>query len=202
MSNDVVTYQGGGAVVPSGDHSSPGAGVITHAISNEVTLSNEDNFAIDQFGRLAAGHGLDRGGATKAAREYYTGVLREQKRQDENHRKQIRDQFTKEWGANYGANVKRIRSFIDSLPLSVQDVLWEGRTQDGALGLNDPSVLRWLLRLSHPAGAYQPGRHGVSGVEQEIADMRKLMQNPQSEYWKGPNAEKIQARYRDLLSMR
>ena len=36
-------------------------------------------------------------------------------------------------------------------------------------------------------------------IEAELTDMRKLMADPNSKYYKGPEAEKLQARYRDLI---
>jgi hypothetical protein len=120
--------------------------------------------------------------------------MRDLKRQDEQHRKEIRAQFTKEWGANYGANVRRIRAFVDSLPISVQDVLWDARTADNALALNDPSVLRWLLRLSQPAGSYAP----AGGVD-EIKQIEHIMRTDRRRYNRD---EEMQQRYRDLISMR
>lgn len=191
MSNDVVTYSGGAAV----PYVEPSDGVITNApFSGEVTISKEDSFAIDQFSRVALGHGLDRNDAKAAAREYYTRLMREQNRQDEQHRKEIRSQMQREWGGLYGANVKRIRAFVDSLPLSLQDVIWEGRTTDGVLGLNDPSVLRWLLRLSQPAGSYQG-----SGGNAEIQQIEQIMRKDRQRYNRD---ERMQERYRELLSQR
>jgi hypothetical protein len=58
-------------------------------------------------------------------------------------------------------------------------------------------------RKLNPAAHLIPaGAEGVQGLEDEIAKWDKQMADKNSEYWKGPNAEKIQARYRDLVKAR
>lgn len=170
-------------------------GVVTHA-TNAPAITSEDRAIIADAGNVFAAHGLDKKRSMQAAEAWYADHMASLARGDDSDRKQVRSQMQKEWGANYGGNVKRIRSFIETLPLSVQDILWEGRTADNTLALNDPSVLRWLLRLTQPAGAY-PGN-----ADAEKREIEALMRKPGSRYWKGPEAESIQARYRELLSGR
>lgn len=191
MSN-VAVYDGGAAAPYVGESD----GVVTHSGVASPTITSEDRAIIAEAGNVFAAHGLDKQRSMQAAEKFYGDLMANQARGDDNDRKQVRTQMQKEWGGNYGANVKRIKSFIDTLPLSVQDVLWEGRTADNTLALNDVSVLRWLLRLSQPAGAY-PGN-----ADAEKREIEALMRKPGSRYWKGPEAESIQARYRELISSR
>lgn len=189
MSN--VTVYDGGAVAPYVDGGSDG--VVTHGNVSPPTITSEDRQILQNVGAVFAAHGLDRERATSAASQFYAELLADQAKGDEKDRKEVRAQMQREWGQSYGANVKRIKSFIDTLPMSVQDILWEARVADSTLALNDPSVLRWLLRLSQPAGAY-PGN-----VDAEKREIEALMRNRSSKYWRGPEAETIQARYRELL---
>ena len=190
--SDVTVYQGGGSVTPY--EGSGSDGVVTHATGSSVTITNEDRQVLQAVGEVFASHGLDRQRSVKAAEMFYAELLSDQAKGDDNDRKQVRAQMQKEWRESYGANVKRIKSFLETLPQSVQDVLWDGRTLDNTLALNDPSVLRWLLRLTQPAGAY-PGNS-----EREKREIEALMKKPGSRYWKGPEAEFLQARYRELVS--
>lgn len=191
MSNGMTVYDGG-AVAPYVGQSD---GVVTHAL-NSPAITTEDRALIAQAGEVFAAHGLDKSRSMQAAQAWYVEHMANLARGDDNDRKQVRTQMQREWGAQYGANVKRIKAFIDTLPMSLQDVMWDGRTEDGTLALNDPSVLRWLLRLTQPAGAY-PGN-----TDAEKREIEQLMRKPGSRYWKGSEAESLQARYREIVSGR
>jgi len=194
MSNDVVAYSGSAVAPYVGSDDALNVPALGRDGSRQIAITDQDEFAIDQFSRLAVGHGLNRDGAKAAAREYYTGLMREERRQDEQHRKEARAQMSREWGSAYSTNVKRIRAFVDSLPISVQDVLWDARTADNVLALNDPSVLRWLLRLSQPAGSYQGG-----GSVDELKEIEHIMRTDRRRYNRDVG---MQQRYLELVSMR
>lgn len=188
MSN--VTAYNGGAVAP---YVGQEDGAVTHAL-NSPAITSEDRAIIADAGNVFAAHGLDRQRSMQAAEAWYADHLASLARGDDADRKEVRTQMQREWSANYGANVKKIKAFVESLPLSLQDVLWEGRTGAGTLALNDPSVLRWLLRLSQPAGAY------TGNADAEKREIEALMRKPGSRYWRGPEAESLQARYREIVS--
>ena len=188
MTNGVTVYEDGEITPYVGESD----GVVTHAM-NSPTISNEDRALITSAGETFAAYGLDRQRSMQAAERFYSELMANQARGDDNDRKRVRAQMQGEWGASYSSNVRRIRNFIDTLPASVQDVLWDGRTIDATLALNDPSVLRWLLRLSQPAGAYR------GNDDHERREIEALMRKPGSRYWRGPDAERMQARYREIV---
>lgn len=188
MSN--VTVYNGGSVAP---YVGQEDGAVTHALTRPA-ITTEDRAIIASAGDTFAAHGLDRKRSMQAAEAWYSAHLASLARGDDNDRKQVRTQMQREWSASYNGNVRRIKTFIESLPQSVQAVLWEGRTDAGTLALNDPSVLRWLLRLSQPAGAY------TGNTDAEKREIEALMRKPGSRYWRGPEAESLQARYRELVS--
>jgi hypothetical protein len=189
MSTGVTVYDGG-ADTPFVDGSD---GVITHGNLSPPTITSEDRQALQNAGAVFASHGLDAQRSIKAAEQFYGELLADQARGDEKDRREIRAQMQGEWGQHYGASVKRIKTFIDTLPMSVQDVLWEGRTAANTLALNDPSVLRWLLRLSQPAGAY-PSQN----VDAERNQILHVMRTDRTRYNRD---EAMQQRLRELNAM-
>lgn len=193
MTNSVTTYDGGSVTTYVGESD----GVVTHSGVSSPAITSEDRGLIADAGKVFAAHGLDKQRSMQAAEKFYGDLMASQARADDNDRKEIRGLMQREWGQNYGANVKRIKAFIETLPLSVQDVLWEGRTADNTLALNDTSVLRWLLRLSQPAGSY-PSQN----ADAEKREIEAMMRKPGSRYWKGAEAESLQARYREIVSGR
>lgn len=189
MSNGMTVYDGG-AVAPYVGESD---GAVTHAL-NSPAVTSEDRAIIADAGNVFAAHGLDRQKSMQAAEKWYAAHLASLARGDDNDRKEVRSQMQREWGANYGANVKRIKAFIDTLPLSLQDVLWEGRTGDNTLALNDPSVLRWLLRLTQPAGGYPS-----QSVDAEINEILNVMRKDRTRYNRDTG---MQQRLRQLNAMK
>lgn len=190
MSNSMTTYDGG-AVAPYVGESD---GVVTHGGVASPAITSDDRAVIADAGNVFAAHGLDRSRSMKAAEAWYSQHMASIARSDDKDRNEIRAQMQKEWGQSYGSNVKKIKAFVESLPLSVQDVLWEGRTGASALALNDPSVLRWLLRLSQPAGAY-----GGQNIDAEINEILNVMRKDRTRYNRDAG---MQQRLRELNAMK
>ena len=74
---------------------------------------------------------------------------------------------------------------------------------DGTLLGDSPNFARWVVSLGremNPIGSVVPGSgtNAVQAVESEMAEIRKLMGDTNSEYWKGPKAAKMQDRYLEL----
>ena len=69
-----------------------------------------------------------------------------------------------------------------------------------------PDAWKWLVQMEreiNPAATVVPGATGDPGksVEGELIELKKEMANTNGPYWKGPEAEKKQARYRQLLDV-
>lgn len=109
-----------------------------------------------------------------------------------------------EWGAEYQANLNLVKGFIATAPEAVQGQILNARLADGTPLASHPDVLRWFAgnaRTLNPMGTIVPGSADPTGaVETELAGLKKMMGDDTSEYWKGPNADKNQARYRELLT--
>jgi hypothetical protein len=112
----------------------------------------------------------------------------------------------KDWGSEYKLNINLITGLLDTAPAGVKDQIMGGRLADGTKIGNDPATLRWLASLSreiNPMATVVPGSgvNAAQAIENEMQGMQKMMGDPTSEYWKGPKAEAMQQRYRDLLTV-
>lgn len=104
-----------------------------------------------------------------------------------------------EWGSQYEANVTLCTRYLDALPPAVQMAFENARLDDGTKVLNTPSVLRWLTQQARGATRTQPSRSVLSNASSEKREIEALMAKPGSRYWRGPDAEHLQARYREIL---
>lgn len=112
-----------------------------------------------------------------------------------------------DWGQDFRLNKNLITGLLDTAPAGVKDNLMGGRLADGKPFMSDPATLKFLIGLAreiNPVSTVVPnaGANMASAVEDEIAAWEGKMGNRSSDYWKGPNAEKNQARYRELVTYR
>lgn len=132
-------------------------------------------------------------------------AVAEQSARDEETRMSAEDELRAEYGPDYRRNVSIANQLLDGAPEGVKDRLLAARGPDGTPLGNDPALIRWLVGVSrelNPITTVVPGSgtNAVQAVESEIAEMRKMMGDRTSEYWKGPKASQLQARYRDLTT--
>lgn len=124
---------------------------------------------------------------------------------DEQVRRECEDTLRQEFGAEYRRNLAVANELLSGAPEGVKDALLSARAADGTPLGNDPNLIRWLVGLSreiNPIGTVVPGSGGnaVQAVQSELDSLKQMMGDHNSEYWKGPKAEKNQARYRELLT--
>jgi hypothetical protein len=103
-----------------------------------------------------------------------------------------------EWGDEAASNLRVLRSYVDSLPAAEREALMHKELPDGRLALNDPATVQALVRKARaapPALVEAAKKHGGD----DLAALREMMKNRSGPYWKGRDAERLQARYRDLL---
>jgi hypothetical protein len=99
-----------------------------------------------------------------------------------------------------------IDGLLTQIPEDGKNLLMGARLADGTPLGSNPKIQRWLANLArevNPVATIIPGSgtNSAQALESELANIQKLMGDKTSEYWKGPNAEKMQARYRDLLNV-
>lgn len=125
---------------------------------------------------------------------------------DVDHKTEVDQQMIDEWGGDYKANVNAIKGLLAQAPQEAAAALMSARTQDGRALANYPSVIRWLAGLAreiNPVATLVPGAADQGkAVSDEIASIEAKMGDRNSEYWKGPKAANLQARYRELITAR
>lgn len=108
-----------------------------------------------------------------------------------------------EWGGDFTPNLNLIKNFIATAPADAQEGILNARMPDGRPLMSHPGALRWLAtsaRQLNPVATIVPGAADPSAaISTELATLKGLMGDKNSAYWKGPDADKNQARYRALL---
>lgn len=176
-------------------------------LADGLVIGDDDKPIIDGF--LEAAHGANMSPANaKAAVEWYYGNQEKQAEarhdQDETIRTETEDTLRAEWGDEYRANVNRIDGLLDMAPEDVKDNIMNARFPDGTPLASDPGALKFLIDMAlqvNPATTLVPGAgDNINGaIADEITEIESKMAIKTSEYWKGPKAEKMQARYRELI---
>lgn len=124
--------------------------------------------------------------------------------QDKAWRQETEDALRAEWGNDYRSNVTRLGTYLDSMG-ELGAALKGARLADGRPLFAHPEAARYFMSVVNefePTVSLVPGAGGnqVQAIDDEIGTLRKMMGDKNSEYWKGANAEKNQARYRQLLA--
>lgn len=119
-------------------------------------------------------------------------------------KRETEDALRQEWGPDYRRNVNLISGLLDSAPAGVKDAIMGSRATDGSPMMSHPDVLRWLtgmaleLNPQHTVVAGH-GPNAAAAIDNEIATIEQRMATDRAGYFKD---EKMQARYRDLISVR
>lgn len=126
---------------------------------------------------------------------------------DFNAKEQGEEALREEWGSEFKLNKNLIIGMLDSAPDGVKDNLLSARTADGTPLASHPATLRWLADVArelNPVATVVPGSgtNSLQTVETELAGLKKMMGDKNSEYWKGPLAAKHQERYLKLVDVK
>ena len=177
-------------------------------LSDGLIIGEADKPFVDEFLAVAHEGNFKQEEVTKALDWFFKkqeDVVSMQAERDAQTRAATFEQLRDEFGPNYKQEVKIAMAALDNAPEGVKDSFLAGRLADGTLIGDSPAIIRWLNTLSrelNPIGTVVPGSgtNAVQAVEAEVASLKKMMGDHKSDYWKGPNAAKNQARYRDLTS--
>ena len=132
--------------------------------------------------------------------------LEVRQQQDAQLREKGVEQLRTDWGSEYKLNLGIIDGLLNQAPAGVKEGLLGARLADGSPVGNDPNVLRWLATIGremNPTSTVTTatGIAATQAIEGEKAQLNKLMGDHNSAYWKGPEAQHMQARYRELLDV-
>lgn len=176
-------------------------------LPNGLVIGEADRPLVDEFLAKAHGSNMHPAQVNEALGWYFDRAEQArvaQEARDTESRMMTEDELRAEFGPDYRINVKIANEMLDGAPGDLKTKLLAGRLADGTLIGNNPDVIRWLSKLSremNPIGTVVPGSgtNAVQAVETEMAGLKKLMGDRNSEYWKGPLAPKNQARYKQLV---
>jgi hypothetical protein len=171
-------------------------------------IADTDQPVIDAFKEFSFERGATPAEVQRAVDWFYYHQDQEDtaaKEADDQAHQATEDELRAEWGNDYRAHMNRIDNFLSTAPEGVKDVIWNARGPDGTLLRDNPDTLRFLVDTAltlNPASTLIPaaGDNIKGAISDELKTFEAMMPNKNSEYWKGPNAESNQARYRELLA--
>jgi hypothetical protein len=175
-----------------------------------LVIGKDDAPLFAEVGALAHKHNVAPAFVQEIAKWYYgladkeTAAVAEA---DKTHQRETTDVLRSKWGNDYRANIGQVMSLLDSLGGELKQQVMDATLPDGRRLFNSPEIIEWFAakaREINPAGILIPagGDNSMASLESEIQGIEKLMGNRSSEYWKGPKAEPMQARYRQLVDAR
>lgn len=168
----------------------------------------EDDPFLKAFLKDAHAADYTQGQVDSALASFYGEVSRQERAISEAEaeaEKRTEDTLRAEWGPDYRANKNMAAALLARAPEGFRDKFMNGYLDDHTPIKASGDAWKWLVQLEreiNPAATVLPGAGGDVGqsVAAELVNMQKMMGNANSEYWKGPNADKNQARYRDLVA--
>ena len=175
-----------------------------------LVIGEEDKPAIDDFLKAAHKANYSPDQVKESVRWYYDFQERQTEvraQADERIKQESEDALRGEWGQDYRGNLQRVHNLLDAAPGGLKEQLLNGRLADGTPIGSSPDALRWIVQVArelNPTGVIAPNAGGNVGqaIDDEIAKFEKMMGDRTSDYWKGPMADKNQARLRDLYASR
>jgi len=113
------------------------------------------------------------------------------------------ENLREEYGRQYKTIVAEATKLI---PEGIREALLDARLPTGERLGNNVDAIRWLAGVAlelNPAATVVPGSgtNAAQAIESELNGLKKLMGDHKSAYWKGPEAAKMQARYRELVDV-
>lgn len=171
-----------------------------------VVLGDEDKPIINEFAAAALAENTPPKAFKALIAQYYKlneKLASEQHEADKNTWRESEDALRAEWGPEFRGKTGRMTRYLDNLPGGLGELLKDARLGDGTKLMGNQKALRWLdgmLSETDPMGTVV-GTTGTvgSGPAERLGELQKLMRDQKSEYYVGPNANKLQAEYRNLL---
>jgi hypothetical protein len=172
-----------------------------------IVIGEADKPLIDDFLKFAHAKNVPQAEANAAVQWYFDFAERQaQERHDADMqaKQTFEDTMRAEWGPEYRPNINAINAIMDMGPKGLKDRLLQGRLADGTPLGSDPDFLRLMSNIArtvNPVTTLTPGAGAnmAQAIADELTTLKGLMADRSSEYWKGPKAEKNQARYRELV---
>lgn len=173
-----------------------------------LVIGEEDKPIFDEVGQVLHGMHVQPGVMHAITKWYYDWQDRNEAAQHEANvaaKAETEDAMRDEWGPDYRANLNVVNNFVGSMPQELQDMLYKSTTADGKQIMNSPLMMKWLAtqarELNYTGKTLPSGETNAKGIDKELAEITALMGNHESKYWKGPEANKLQQRWRELTEL-
>lgn len=179
------------------------------ALPNGLVIGEDDKPIMDSFAKAL--HGVHADPKTvHAAVDWYYKFQDEQEglRQEANAaaKTATEDALRDEWGPDFRPNTNLINNLVGTMPKELQEELFQSATPAGTQIMNNPAMLKWLAQqareLNYTGTVLPSGEATSKGLTTELDALKAKMGDRSSDYWKGPQAEKNQSRYRELLDLK
>lgn len=175
-----------------------------------MVIGDNDKQIIDDFAKFAHAKNVPND-AVAATIQWYMDFQERAAEMEataiQQYRQTSEDELRAEWGPDYRPNLTAINNMLSQAPEGIKDMFLGGTLADGTPIGNSPEMLRYLASMAlqlNPHTTLVPGAGAnvASAIEDEVSKLDTMMRDRSSEYWKGPNAEKNQNRYRELVAAR
>jgi len=209
MSNDLVTRSGSDIVSAdqSYDVSSRGHSHVSASEPRTHVDAASDAGVFSSFASALRLAGIDDDTVLPVAKRWYAKFSADadesQHHVDRAHIKGCLNSLRRSWGADYASNMDFLHGLIETMPEEAAEAILESRDESGRLLLNNPSIAHFLVSAARamdtPPEVFESRRTPTRTDATELEQIHKLMKDRRSDYWRGPRAESLQARYRELI---
>lgn len=189
------------------------AGIPTKPEEYKITMPAgrkppaEDDAFLNSFLKGAHEANFTQGQVDQAIKSFYAEVDRQEQTISEAEKaaeQATEDALRKEWGQDYRPNKAMAEALLDRAPAGFRDRFMNGYLADHTPIKASPEAWKWLVQMEreiNPAATVVPGASGDVGktITAELTELKMLMANQDSKYWKGPESEALQERYRQLI---
>ena len=125
---------------------------------------------------------------------------------DQINYQQTTDALRAEWGPEFKSNINAVKTMLDGHE-GAWDNIMGARNAEGVRNGDNPVVMKALAAIAREMNPYATvvpndgGKDPAATVESRLGEIRGMMGNKQSAYWRGPDSNKLQAEYRSLLEV-
>jgi len=169
------------------------------------TAPKEDDAFLNTFRKSAHAANYTQAQMDAAVGSFYAEVDRQESTVSEAHKRAemaTEDELRKEWGQDYRTNKAMAEALLARAPAGFRDRFMNGYLEDHTPIKASAESWKWLVQMEreiNPFSTVVPaGEANVATAQARLAELKKLMANDKSEYWKGPKADALQAEYRAL----
>ena len=178
-------------------------------LGNGIVWGEADKPHIDDFTRYAHENNMTPDEVKRGLgwwAQYQETLLAKQDEADTIAMQEAATTLRAKWGGEETKNKNFLKTVLDQ-----QEGLYSGmlnaRMPNGRRLGDSPEALDFLVKKFAEADPYARelpgnGQDPAKTVEKEMADIKAMMGNKESKYWKGPESAAIQERYRNLIELR